>query len=189
MDQLAAAVGAYQALPLAIDETPNLSVAQIRARCHALRRKKGNVDLCVIDHLRFITPADRHADERDQIQQITRDLKQMAKELNIAILLVVHLNRGIWSRDNKRPVLSDLYGSSGIEQNADHVWFLHREEYYLERQQPDCSDHKKYDEWLTRVLQSKGRAEVFSAKRRRGPLGSANLKFDAPFARFLDPGA
>jgi replicative DNA helicase len=183
---IADATQAFCELPLLIDGASNLTVAQIRARCQATRRRRNALSLVIIDHLRFIAPADRRSDERDQIQQITRDLKSLAKDMELAVLLVAHLNRDFWKRQSHRPIVSDLYGSSAIEQNADHIWFLHREEYYLEREQPPEHDIKAHTEWLARVERAKGMAEIFGAKRRGGPLGSAQLRFDAPFVRFTE---
>jgi len=183
---IAEATMAFQDLPLRLDGASNLTVAQMRARSQATRRRQGSLSLVIIDHLRFIAPADRRSDEKDQIQQITRDLKAMAKDLELAVLLVAHLNRDFWKRQTHRPIVSDLYGSSAIEQNADHIWFLHREEYYLEREIPPETDTKAHTEWLGKMERSRGMAELFGAKRRGGPVGAVQLKFDAPFVRFAE---
>jgi replicative DNA helicase len=187
MDKLAAAPAKFAGLPLHIDGSRNLSVAQMRARVQALRRRTGKVALVVIDHLRFIRALDPRANEPDQIQQITRDLTTLGQELEVAVLLVAHLNREYNRRQNHRPIISDLYGSSAIEQNADHIWFLHREQYYLEREEPDNSDKKAYDAWSSALEKAKGGAELFNVKRRMGGLGNAKLLFKAPFVQFADP--
>lgn len=186
-EKIAEAAFMFDDLPFRLDGSSYLTVAQIRARAQATKRKLGSLALVVIDHLRFIKPADRRASEPEQLQQITRDLKAMAKDLDTALLLVAHLNRDFWKRQSHRPIVSDLYGSSAIEQNADHIWFLHREEFYLERDEPPVTDQKAHDEWDRKSLAAKGEAELFGAKRRGGPLGTAKLKFDAPFVRFTDP--
>lgn len=174
-------------LPLRIDDTSYLTTAQMRARCQAMRRRQGGLGLVIIDHLRFIRSEDRRADFTEQMQQITRDLKALAKEMEVGVLLVAHLNREFWKRNDHRPILSDLYGASAIEQNADHIWFLHREEYFLERSVPPETDQKAFGQWQEACERARGWAELFGAKRRGGPLGSAKLKFDAPFVRFSDP--
>lgn len=170
-----------------IDESSHLTVSQMRARALAAKRRL-DIELVIVDHLRFVQAADRRAEERDQIQQITRDLKAMAKELEIGLVLISHLNRDFWKRSSHRPMVSDLYGASAIEQNADHIWFIHREEYYLPNDEPDKNRQKEHDEWEAKCLREKGVAELFSAKRRGGPTGKARLKFNASLVRFSDPG-
>lgn len=169
-----------------IDGSPSLTVAQMRARAQAIRRREGKVDVVVIDNLRQVRAADPRAPEPQRLDQITCDCKAMAKDLGCAIILVAPLNRELWKRENPRPLISDIYGSSAIEYNADHIWFLFREEFYLERNKPDGSDAKKLTEWTAKYAAAEGLAEVFSAKRRGGPLGSAKLKFDGPLTRFSE---
>lgn len=177
----------FNNLPYRIDESSNLTVAQIRARAMAAKRKMRGLSLVAVDHLRFVQPADRRQEERDYIQQITRDFKIMGKELECAVLLVSHLNRDFRKRADKRPQESDLYGSSAIEQNADHIWFLHREEVYLQDEAPPASRAQDYANWETLYERSKGKAELFSKKRRGGPVGSAKLRFNGPMVQFNDP--
>lgn len=172
-------------LPLRIDGSRRLTVAQMRGRIQAMiRRSNAGVGMVVVDHLRFIKAANTRDGELDRIQQITSDLADIAKDLNVALLVVAHLNREFSKRENRRPVLSDLYGSSAIEQNADGVWFVHREEYHLARNKPSVNDEKAYAQWLLDCERHAGKAEIYAAKQRMGPLGSAVVLFEEQFARF-----
>lgn len=187
-EKLALAAYNFPDLPYHIDSTRRLSVAQMRARVQARkRRSKKGVSLVGIDHLRFIKPARPRDDEKDQIQQITSDLKDMAQELNVALLLVSHITREFSKRATTRPQLTDLYGSSAIEQNADAVWFIHREHYYLDRNPPGSKatseDRAKHVALLER---HSGRAEIFAAKQRMGPIGAAEVRFEEKFTTFSD---
>lgn len=179
----------FMGLPYKIDASTSLTVAQMRARAQAVRRRRGRLDLVIVDHLRFVQAANPRVDEKQQLQQVTRDLKALAKDMRCAVLLIAHLNRDFWKRTTQRPVISDIYGSAAVEQNADHIWFLHREEYYLDRTMPDTSDAKNFDAWAIAHDRAKGKAEIFSAKRRGGPVGSATVDFDGPMVRFTDPTA
>jgi replicative DNA helicase len=174
-------------IQLRIDGTPNLTVAQIRARAQSLRRRYGALAMIGIDHLRFIKPADMRAREPEQIQQVTKDLKTMAKELDVAVVCIAHLNRDYAKRDSKRPQLQDLYGSAAIEQNADAVWFVHREHYYLTRAPADESRIDEYAAWVKACEASNGQAEVYSSKQRMGACASATVRFEAKLVRFYDP--
>lgn len=169
-----------------LDGSSNLSMAQIRARAQAVRRRHERVDLIVIDHLRLVRAADARAPEPQRLDQMTQDAKAIAKDLNAAVLVIAPVNRELWKREAHRPIISDLYGASAIEYNADHVWFLHREEFYLEREKPEVSNNEAYGKWLVKSEAAKGLAEVFGAKRRGGPLGSAMLDFIAPLVQFKE---
>lgn len=182
------APGEMMELPLYVDESPSLSVAQIASRCLSVRRKAGALDLVIIDHLQFIEPLNPKQEERDQLRQITRDLKRLAKRLNVALVLLCHITKENERRSSKRPVLADLYGSVGIQQNADVVIFVHREEYYLERERPDKTrGQKAMDDWLRACEENKGWAEIFAAKVRMGKLGTARVRFEGRFTKFSDP--
>lgn len=185
--RIAEATRNYDSIPFFVDEITKPSVAQIRARCQAVKRRHGSLSLVIVDHLRLIRPADPRAPEHERYDQIVDDLKTMAKDLDLCVLLVATLNRAFYQRTNPRPMLSDLYGASAIEYHADHVWFLHREEYFLERNVPPETDQKAYVDWASKMEKAKGKAELFAAKRRGGPLGSVVLNFDAPYVRFTDP--
>lgn len=188
MEAIALAREAFHGLPYKLDGSKVITAAQIRARAQAMRRREG-LDLIVVDHLKHVRPANIRDPFTEQMNQITRDLKATASDLGVACLLISHLNREFWGRTSHRPLVSDLYGSSAIEQNSDHIWFLHREEYYLEREAPPEHDEKAYQAWMKASLDAKGRAEIFSAKRRMGKVGSARVLFDGPFVRFSEEGA
>ena len=185
MTKLIVAAQAFREMPIWIDGSPTMTVAQMRSRARRLRRR-GGVDFILIDHLRFISPEDPRAQERDQIQQITRDLKAMAKELQVPILLVAHLNRDANKRENHKPTLSDLYGSASIEQNADVVAFVHREEYWLAKERPDGTNGEAYTTWQNNIRPHLGRGELIVAKRRRGPTGEDKLGWNAGLTLFYD---
>lgn len=184
MEKLIVAAQAFRDLPIYIDGSPTMTVAQIRSRARRLRRR-GGIDFIMIDHLRFIAPDDPRAQERDQLQQITRDLKALAKELQVPLLLVAHLNRDANKRDNHKPTLSDLYGSASIEQNADVVAFVHREEYWMEKVRPEAGS-AGFEEWDNECRPHRGRADLIVAKRRRGPVGETKLGWNAQLTLFYD---
>lgn len=184
MEKLIVAAQAFRDLPIYIDGSPTMTVAQIRSRARRLRRR-GGIDFIMVDHLRFIAPEDPRAQERDQIQQITRDLKALAKELQVPLLLVAHLNRDANKRDNHQPTLSDLYGSASIEQNADVVAFVHREEYWHQKQEP-ARGTDEYDVWWKEWQKFKDKADLIVAKRRRGPTGSSKMGWNAKLTLFHD---
>jgi len=187
IEQMMLAHAGMDDIAVRIDSTPKLSVAQMRARAHALQRRiDDELALIIIDHLRFIKPANPRLDERDQRQQITSDLKDLAKEMNAAIMLLAHLNRDYNKRPSKRPINSDLYGASAIEQNADAIWFLHSESYYLEREEPPSSDNKARNEWVVAMEREKGWMQIFSTKARMDRIGKARARFEPAFTRFSD---
>jgi replicative DNA helicase len=185
MQRLVLARQSFRDLPIWIDASPNLTVGQMRARTRRLRRR-GGVGFILIDHLRFIQANDPRAFERDQLQQITRDIKSMAKELGVPVLLVAHLNRDNKTRENKRPTLSDLYGASAIEQNADTVLFVHRDEYWLDKERPGPGEENQ--DFLTELNRVAGQADIIVAKRRRGPTGFTKVKFNAERTLFSEVG-
>ncbi len=186
-DRIAKAPTAYHNAGLSIDDSPNLSVAQMRARAITHRRRKGRLDLVCVDHLGFIKPADQRDRPDAQLEQICKDLKRLANELKCPVLLISHVNRKYDERASKRPRLADLHGGSGIEKAADDVWFLYREEVFLEADRPDESDAKAFADWATKLQRAKNKAEVFAAKRRGGAKDTAILKFNAPLIAFSDP--
>lgn len=187
--QMVRAIDAAEAMasvPITIDPGARLSVPQMRARARHMKVAKG-IRLIVIDHLRFIAADERRAPEIEQIQQVTRDVKAMAKELGVPVLLLAHLNRELWKRASRKPMLSDLFGASAIEQNADVVMFVHREEYFLQREMPGGSDSDGLADWNMKMQLEKGMADLLVAKRRRGACRNARLKFEAETTRFSDP--
>src|SRR5580692_7144037 len=173
-----------QHLPFFIDETGGLTVAQLAARARRLKRQKG-LDLLVIDYIQLLQGSTRRALENrvQEVTEITTSLKALAKELNVPVLALSQLSRQVENRDDKRPQLSDLRESGSIEQDADVVMFVFREEYYLSNKEPrpGTDEHIK---WQTEMDAAHGKAEVIIGKQRHGPTGTVNLQFDAAVTRF-----
>ena len=162
---------AYSA-PLYLDETPSLSITEMRTKARRLVREKG-VKIIIIDYLQLMTAGGSKFGSREQeVSTISRSLKALAKELNIPIIALSQLNRGNESREDKRPVLSDLRESGAIEQDADIVCFIHRPEYYTKA----AEDAQGND--------IRGLAELIVAKHRNGAVGDVKLRFTSMFARF-----
>ncbi len=169
-------------LPLYIDDMGGISIAQIAARARRMKREK-NIGLIVIDYLQLVEPSRRAENRVQEITEVTKGLKALAKELNVPILALSQLSRGVDNRDDKKPVLSDLRESGSIEQDADVVMFVYREEYYLANREPDPSspDHAK---WLEKCERAHRRAEVLVEKHRHGATNKIELFFDGRFTRF-----
>ena len=176
-----------QHLPLFIDEAGGISIAQLAARARRLKRQRG-LDLLVIDYIQLMQGSTRRAMEGrvHEVTEITTGLKALAKELNVPILALSQLSRQVESREDKRPQLSDLRESGSIEQDADVVLFVFREEYYLMNKQPNpgTAEHEK---WRNDMEGVEGKADVIIGKQRHGPTGTVNLHFDAEVTRFSDP--
>jgi replicative DNA helicase len=171
--------------PLYIDQTGGLTIAQLSARARKLKRQKG-VDLIILDYLQLLSGSGNSQQNRVQeITQITTGLKALAKELKVPIIALSQLSRAVEQREDKRPQLSDLRESGSIEQDADVVMFVYREEYYVERAKPD-EGSEKFREWMEKMQQVAGRAEVIVGKQRHGPVGTTHLAFDGQFTRFSD---
>lgn len=173
-------------IPLFIEDTPAMTVSAIRTRARKLQRKEG-LDLIVIDYLQLLQGnTDRRGDNRVQeVSEITRSLKGLAKELNIPIIALSQLSRAVEVRDDKRPQLADLRESGSIEQDADVVMFVYREEYYLERTKPQ-EGTPEFDKWYAKMQSAHNKAEVIIAKQRHGPIGTVELFFDGQFTKFAD---
>jgi replicative DNA helicase len=173
-----------QHLPFFIDETGGLTVAQLAARARRLKRQKG-LDLVVIDYIQLLQGSTRRALEGrvQEVTEITTNLKALAKELNVPVVALSQLSRQVESRDDKRPQLSDLRESGSIEQDADVVLFVFREEYYLSNKEPrpGTEEHAK---WQLEMAAVHGTAEIIIGKQRHGPTGTVNLQFDAQVTRF-----
>jgi replicative DNA helicase len=176
-----------QNLPFYVDETGGLSVGQLAARARRLKRQRG-LDLLVVDYLQLLQGSTRRAAEGrvQEITEITTRLKALAKELNIPILALSQLSRQVEGREDKRPQLSDLRESGSIEQDADVVLFVFREEYYHQIRKPTEANREKFAEWLAEGERVEGRAEVIIGKQRHGPTGTVELHFDAAVTRFAN---
>ena len=170
-------------LPLYIDDTPALSVAALRTRARRLKRQKG-LDLVVIDYLQLMQGNSRDG-RVQEISEISRGLKALAKELNIPVIALSQLSRAVEQREDKRPMLSDLRESGSIEQDADVVMFIFREEYYLARQEPDGGT-EKYAAWQERMERIQNQADLIIAKQRHGPVGTVKTFFEGRVTKFGD---
>jgi replicative DNA helicase len=174
-----------QNLPFYVDETGGISIAQLAARARRLKRQRG-LDLLVIDYLQLLQGSSRRGAENrvQEITEITTKLKALAKELNVPVLALSQLSRQVESRDDKRPQLSDLRESGSIEQDADVVLFVFREEYYHQMRKPSESNSEKFAEWLAEAEKVHGKSEIIIGKQRHGPTGTVELQFDAQVTRF-----
>jgi replicative DNA helicase len=172
-------------VPLFIDDTPALTVTAVRNRARRLQRQSG-IGMIVIDYLQLLSGGGKNSggDNRVQeISEITRSLKALAKELNVPVLALSQLSRAVEQRDDKRPQLSDLRESGSIEQDADVVMFVYREEYYEGRKEP-TEGTEKHREWQQRMAFVHNKAEVIIAKQRHGPIGTVKLFFDGSLTKF-----
>ena len=182
-EALTDAVRMMQEIPLYIDQTGGISIAQLTARARRLKRQHG-LDLLVVDYIQLLTGASKKGDNRVQeVTEITTGLKALAKELDVPVIALSQLSRQVEARDDKRPQLSDLRESGSIEQDADVVMFVFREEYYLKNKEPKpgTDEHVK---WMTDMEKVHGRAEVIIGKQRHGPTGTIPLHFDANITKF-----
>jgi replicative DNA helicase len=172
-------------LPFFIDDTPALSISAIRTRARRLKRKH-NLAVLFIDYLQLIRGSGTSSENRVQeVSEITQGLKALAKELDIPIIAASQLSRAVEQRDDKRPMLSDLRESGSIEQDADIVMFIYREEYYLSRRQP-APGTDKHVEWLEMLNKVHNLAEIIIAKHRNGPVGTVQLYYDNRYSKFKD---
>ncbi|MEL7105552.1 MAG: replicative DNA helicase [Pseudomonadota bacterium] len=172
-----------EACPLFIDDTPALPISQLAARARRLKREHG-LDVLIIDYLQLVRPAKAKDSRVNEVSEITQGLKAIAKELDIPVIALSQLSRQVESRDDKRPQLSDLRESGSIEQDADVVMFVFREEYYKEREKPGDHDLEAMAKWQEEMERLHGRAEVIVGKQRHGPIGTIELSFEGRFTRF-----
>jgi len=170
-----------EACPLFIDDTAAIPIAQLAARARRLKRTHG-LDLLIIDYLQLVRGTSENRVQ--EIGEISMGLKAIAKELQIPVIALSQLSRQVESREDKRPQLSDLRESGSIEQDADVVMFVFREEYYAEREKPSDHELDKMAEWQERMSRLHGKAEVIIGKQRHGPIGTVELSFEAQFTRF-----
>lgn len=181
-------------LPLHIDDTPAISLSAMRTRCRRLARTKG-LSLVVVDYLQLMRPAIGTKPESRvlEISMITQGLKAIAKELAVPVIALSQLSRQVESREDKRPMLSDLRESGSIEQDADAVMFVYRDEYYLQQRMPKDSAYESMDkyqvameEWQRKMALVHNKAELILEKQRHGPTGTIPLYFEGEFTRFGD---
>ncbi|MBV9219883.1 MAG: replicative DNA helicase, partial [Methylobacteriaceae bacterium] len=182
--RISEAARAMQTLPFYIDQTGGISIAQLAARARRLKRQRG-LDVLFVDYLQLLSGSKTaRTDSRVQeLTEVTTGLKALAKELNVPIVALSQLSRQVEQRDDKRPQLSDLRESGSIEQDADVVLFIFREEYYLKNRQPR-EGTEEFTQWLTDMEHAHGRAELIIGKQRHGPTGTVDLQFEAEVTRF-----
>ncbi len=182
-------------LPLYFDDTPAVSVPALRTRARRLKRQQKDLSLIVVDYLQLMTGVGSRSSENrvQEVSEITRGLKAIAKELSVPVIALSQLSRATEQRDDKRPQLSDLRESGSIEQDADVVMFLFREEYYLAREKPVQRANETGDKFIEREEMHRQRlsetaniAELIVAKQRHGPIATVELHFNGEFTRFSD---
>ncbi len=180
-------------LPLYIDDTPALSIGALRTRARRLKRRH-DIGLVVVDYLQLLQGSGRANDNRvNEISEISRGLKTLAKELSVPVIALSQLSRAVESRDDKRPMLSDLRESGSIEQDADMVWFIFREDYYVAAKEPkrpsegdDAKTHELHAAWAAEMERVYGLAELIVSKQRHGATGKVRLRFEPRITRFSD---
>ncbi|AXJ96305.1 MULTISPECIES: replicative DNA helicase [unclassified Sphingomonas] len=193
--QLAAAAAELENLPFFIDDTGGLSISALHTRVRRLQRRHNNqIGLVVVDYLQLLTSGKGGNENRVQeISEISRGLKTLAKDMNVPVLALSQLSRAVESREDKRPMLSDLRESGSIEQDADMVWFVFREDYYTAQREPkrpmegdDAKIFEDHAKWAADMERVYGLAELIVAKQRHGATGKVVLKFDPTITRFTD---
>ena len=192
--KLARASADLETLPLYIDDTPGLTIAALRTRARRLKRQRG-INAVVVDYLQLLQGSGKggEANRVQEISEISRGLKQLAKELNVPVLALSQLSRAVEQREDKRPQLSDLRESGSIEQDADIVLFVYREEYYVASREPkrpiegdDAKIFDAHEQWARDMERAYGTAEVVVAKQRHGATGKVRLRFESHVTRFSD---
>mgnify|MGYP001187930474 CR=1 FL=1 len=172
-------------LPLVIDETPAVTIATLSNRARRIKRLFG-LDLIVVDYIQLMSSGSRRYDGRVQeISEITQGLKALAKELNVPVLALSQLSRAVEQRDDKKPQLADLRESGSIEQDADVVIFVFREEYYVANKEPKMGT-TEHMEWQSKMNEIIGQANLIIGKQRHGPTGTVNVEFEGMYTKFKD---
>jgi replicative DNA helicase len=179
-------------LPLYLDDTPALSISALRARARRLKRRH-DIGLIVVDYLQLLQGSGRTDNRVNEISEISRGLKTLAKELSVPVIALSQLSRAVEQRDDKRPMLSDLRESGSIEQDADMVWFVYREDYYVASREPkrpidgdEAKIHDAHAAWAAEMERVFGLAELIVAKQRHGSTGKVRLRFEPRITRFSD---
>lgn len=183
-DRLTERAQDFSSVPLFIDQTGGISIGQLAARARRLKRTSG-LDVMIIDYIQLMTGNKKTDNRVQEITEITTGLKSLAKELNVPIIALSQLSRQVESRDDKRPQLSDLRESGSIEQDADVVLFVYREEYYLQNREPEMGSDE-YVKWEAKFEAARGKGDVIVAKQRHGPTGTATLQFTPEYTLFSD---
>jgi len=174
-------------LPLYIDETPAITISTLSNRARRIKRLFG-LSLIVVDYIQLMRApsSNNRGDNRVQeVSEITQGLKALAKELKVPVLALSQLSRAVESRDDKKPLLSDLRESGSIEQDADVVMFVYREAYYLENKQPKLGSIE-HAEWQSKMNDVNGLADIILGKQRHGPTGTVKVEFEGIYTKFKD---
>jgi replicative DNA helicase len=192
---LARAAAELESLPLYIDDTPGLTIAALRTRARRLKRQRG-IGMIVVDYLQLLQGSGKGGGDQNRVQEISeisRGLKTLAKELHVPVLALSQLSRAVEQREDKRPQLSDLRESGSIEQDADIVLFVYREEYYTQAKEPkrpvEGDDAKVWDDhakWMLDMERVSGLSELIVAKQRHGATGKVKMRFEAKITKFSD---
>lgn len=190
---LARAAAELESLPFYIDDTPGLTIAALRTRARRLKRQRG-ISMIVVDYLQLLQGSGKATDNRvNEISEISRGLKTLAKELEVPVIALSQLSRAVEQREDKKPQLSDLRESGSIEQDADIVLFIYREDYYHGFSEPPMitetsspEDREKRSAWELKNAEVAGQAQVIIAKQRHGATGTVTLRFDREYTRFYD---
>lgn len=184
---LARAARTIEDMPFFIDDTPALPISSILSRARRLKRQHG-LSMVVVDYLQLARPSGRQRSENrvQEVSEITQGLKAMAKTLEVPVLALAQLSRAVEQRDDKRPMLSDLRESGSIEQDADVVMFVYREEYYHERKRPEDEGSPEFLEWEDRMKDIEGITQLIVGKQRHGPTGTVQLLFNKQTTQFAN---
>lgn len=174
-----------QSMPLLVDDTGGLAISKLAARARRMKRQ-GGLDLIVVDYLQLVTTGLRTNNRVEEVSLITQGLKALAKDLDVPVIALSQLSRQVESRDDKRPQLSDLRESGSIEQDADMVMFIYREEYYVGQAEPDPKDAGAYNDWRVKMDECRGHADLIIGKQRHGPTGTVRLAFNSDLTTFSD---
>ena len=186
MRLLVEAVRDLEDAPLFISDSSMTSTADVAAQTRRLRSSAG-LDAVFVDYLQLMSAGRESRNRVEEVGEITRSLKALARELEVPVVALSQLSRNVEQRENKRPNLADLRESGSIEQDADVVMFVFREEYYLLRSEPDQEDEAKWGDWNHRMERARGLAEIIVGKHRHGETGTARLRFDGATTQFTDP--
>ncbi len=192
---LARAAADLESLPLYIDDTPGLTIAALRTRARRLKRQRG-IGFIVVDYLQLLQGSGKAGGDQNRVQEISeisRGLKTLAKELHVPVMALSQLSRAVEQREDKRPQLSDLRESGSIEQDADIVLFVYRDEYYVQSREPkrpmdgdDAKIFEAHEAWARDMERAYGLSELIIAKQRHGATGKVKLRFEAKITRFSD---
>ncbi|MEM7617679.1 MAG: replicative DNA helicase [Pseudomonadota bacterium] len=172
-------------LPFFIDDTPAISISALRTRARRLKRQN-NLSMIFVDYLQLLRGTSKSSDSNrvQEVSEITQGLKAIAKELDVPVIALSQLSRAVEQREDKKPQLSDLRESGSIEQDADIVMFIYREEYYLARAEPSLDNEAKHLQWIEKLERARNKTTIIVAKQRHGPIGEQPLYFDANLTKF-----